>query len=242
MEQSSQNTKSKALFAAAASSFFAVCCIFLGGCGSSSTPFNISGNWFVYHTTNGATAGDVGPTIMVITQTNKTLTGTTSDGYLMSGSVSHTSVTFSWNDASGATITYTGSEASDGATMSGTWSDTNGFTGTWHALIDLPTQISIAGSWSVVNTPANGTPSEPQALGLTEVGNALSGTGPNSEVVTGSAAKVDATFSWIDAGNTTHVYTGAVDSGGTSITGGYYEVTTGGDVTTGTWTASALAQ
>jgi hypothetical protein len=93
---------------------------------------NITGNWQIIYATNGI-SGEQGPNNFTFSQSGNGISGTTSQGQQIIGCVSHLTITFSWAGGDGATYIYTGSVNVDGKTMSGTWINTNGQSGTWSA-------------------------------------------------------------------------------------------------------------
>jgi hypothetical protein len=101
--------------------------IFAGCGGNGSTPtFNISGNWSIVWTETSPTPGSAqGPYTFSFTQSGSSLSGTTSQGQAISGSISGQNVNFSfvWTETNSQqnTYTFTGSEGNNGTTMSGTW-------------------------------------------------------------------------------------------------------------------------
>ncbi|MGD1074503.1 MAG: hypothetical protein ABR903_00280 [Thermodesulfovibrionales bacterium] len=141
--------------------------LFLTGCSSSSSlpTFNVTGNWFVYSVASispGVVKGPLYP--FIFTQSENDLSGTTSTGESIgSGSVTSVNISFSWvGAADGVTNTYTGTINAD-ATMSGTWTRSDGTTGTWYAIIFTP-PADIQGNWNLfITSPSS---PEPQPLGL----------------------------------------------------------------------------
>lgn len=133
--------------------------LFLGGCGGAKSEplFNITGSWYVFHTTNGA-SGEQEPDLFAFTQTENSLSGTTPLNQLITGNVSNTDITFSWAGSDGTVYTYTGT-VNDNGTMAGTWTGSNGQSGTWHAIISLPPSVNITGNWQITYA-TNGTPGE----------------------------------------------------------------------------------
>jgi len=99
---------------------------------SASPSVNIAGNWNILVTTAG-TAGQQGPFLFTFTQSGNGISGTTSQGQQLIGTVSILSITFSWAGSDGATNVYTGAINAAGITMSGTWTSTSGQSGTWSA-------------------------------------------------------------------------------------------------------------
>jgi len=100
---------------------------------------NIAGNFNVFQSIAGST-GEQGLGVFAFTQTLNDATktaskiiGTTPDGRQITGAIGRLDITFFWIDSDGVTHTFTGIITADGATMSGTWSDTSGKSGTWRA-------------------------------------------------------------------------------------------------------------
>ena len=96
-------------------------------------PTEISGIWGLYTTTTGETQED-GPMIIVLVESDGTLSfesmdldGTWITG---AGTISDTQISLSWKEE-GTTVSLTGAVTND--TMSGTWTDTSGGSGTWRA-------------------------------------------------------------------------------------------------------------
>ena len=115
--------------------FMVTSLLFLIGCGGSSQAppvWNITGSWYTYYATTG-TPGEQGPDIFTFTQSENSLSGTTSQGPQITGTVSGLNINFSWVGSDGVTYTSTGTVSADGATMSGTWASSNGQSGTWRA-------------------------------------------------------------------------------------------------------------
>jgi len=96
-------------------------------------PTETSGIWAVYTTTTGETQED-GPMIVVLLESDGSLSLETMDidGTWISGTgtISGTQISLSWEDTE-KTVSLTG--AVTNGTMSGTWTDTSGGTGTWRA-------------------------------------------------------------------------------------------------------------
>ena len=217
------------------SSLFSVAALLLliSGCGGSSQSepvFNISGSWFLYHTTAG-TPGEQGPDLFTFTQTDNSLSGTTSLNQQITGSVSDVNVTFSWTGSDGAANNYSGTVSSNG-TMSGTWTSSKGKSGTWHAIINTAPSANITGNWNIFHTTA-GTPGEqgPDLFTFVQSGNGLTGTTPLNQQIIGSVSSLTVTFSWAGSDGATNVYTGAIVADGMSMSGTW--MSTGGQ--SGTW-------
>jgi hypothetical protein len=213
--------------------------LFLASCGGgiSSAPFNTSGSWFIYHTTAG-TAGDQGPDLFTFTQTDASsnnLTGTTSQSQLLSGNVSGLNISFSWVGSDGATYNYTGVISADAFTMSGTWTSTNGLSGTWHAIFSASPSVNISGSWSILFTTAGTTGQQgPFLFTFTQSGNGIAGTTSQGQQLIGTVSVLSITFSWAGSDGATNVYTGALNSAGTSMSGTW----TSTNGLSGTWSAT----
>ncbi len=108
--------------------------IIISTSGRSFTPsVNITGNWNEFQTTDG-TAGEQGPVGVSFTQSGNGIGGTTQDRQI-TGSIASSNVTsliYFWNDGT-TNFAFTGTVSTDGNSMSGTWSNSNGQTGTWRA-------------------------------------------------------------------------------------------------------------
>jgi hypothetical protein len=108
--------------------------VFLGSCGggsSSEQTWNISGTTYVYHIISGV-PGELGPDTFTFTQSGSTLTGTGPQSQAVTGSVNGSDVAFAWVGADSFTYTYTGT-IQGGGIMSGTWTATDGHSGTWRS-------------------------------------------------------------------------------------------------------------
>ncbi len=207
----------------------------LSGCGSNDSlpTWNITGSSFIYHTTNG-TPGEQGPDLFVFTQAGGSLSGTTPLNQPITGSVSESTVTFSWVGSDGATYDYNGEIETNGTTMSGTWTSTNGQSGTWHAIVNASPAVDITGNWNTFHT-TNGTPGEqgPDLFVFTQSGNGISGTAIQGSQLKGTISSLTITFSWVGSDGATYIYTGTV-SGGTTMSGTW--TATNGQA--GTWRAT----
>jgi hypothetical protein len=183
--------------------------IFLSGCGGSKPDavWNIAGGWYIYHDTSGSPA-EQGPDLFTFTQSVNDLSGTTAAGEPFSGTISGTDVSFSWTASDQTTYTYSGT-ASNG-TMAGTWSGSNGQSGTWRAVISLTPGLSVAGNWNVFQTVTGSSEQGPAVFALEQSGNSISGTAPEDEAVTGSIGSLYLIFTWTDGNGTAYVYIGTV--------------------------------
>ena len=103
-----------------------------GGGSAADGTVDVSGYWKIYHTTEGE-AGEEGPGYLTCSQSGNDITVTDicyPDEDPWHGTISGTSISISWTED-----VYTTSligTVSDN-TMSGTWSDTDGDSGTWRA-------------------------------------------------------------------------------------------------------------
>ena len=113
---------------------------FLNGCGDGSSgpsTVNITGTtWFGDHTANGTDKIDFSFTAM---QTGENISGDMAWNGLnppvyttYTGTISGQDITMSWTQ-NGVTVTLTGTVSSDGTKMSGSWSSTDGTSGTYQA-------------------------------------------------------------------------------------------------------------
>lgn len=208
--------------------------IILAGCGSGKPEpvWNVAGSWFMYHDISG-TSGEQGPDLFTFAQSTNDLSGTTAQGDTFTGSISGTDVSFSWNASDGTSYSYSGTASA--GNMAGTWSASNGQTGTWHALIDLsPTVTNLAGSWNVFQTPAGSTEQGPDVFTLLQTGNGISGTAPEGETVTGNIGSLYVILTWTTGEGTTYIYSGTVNADGSSMSGTW--TSPGGQ--SGTWRAT----
>ena len=207
------------------------------GGGTSEAPFNTTGSWFIYHITVG-TAGEQGPDLFAFTQTdasNNNLTGTTSQSQTLTGKVSGLNISFFWVGSDSATYSYTGVIAADGFTMSGTWTSTNGKSGTWHAIFSSSPSVNISGSWDIVFTTAGTTGQQgPFLFTFTQSGNGISGTTSQGQQLIGTVSTFHITFSWAGSDGATNVYTGTLNASGTAMSGTW--TSTNGQ--SGTWSAT----
>ena len=213
---------------------------FLGGCGGSSTsenPFRITGSWFIYHTTAGV-AGEQEPDTFTFTQTdsaNNNLSGITSQNQALTGNVNGLNVSFSWVGGDSATYTYTGTISGDGFTMSGTWTNTGNQSGTWHAIVNASPHVEISGNWTMLVTTA-GTAGQqgPFLFTFTQSGNGISGVTSQGQQLIGTVSILSITFSWAGSDGSTNVYTGLINTAGTTMSGTW--TSTNGQ--SGTWSAT----
>jgi hypothetical protein len=213
--------------------------LFLGGCGSSKPlpVWNITGSWYTYYATTG-TPGEQGPNLFTFTQTEDSLSGTTSQNQQITGTVSGLDITFSWVGSDGATNTSTGKVSADGATMSGTWTSSKGQSGTWHAIPNTSPKVNIAGNWNTYQT-TTGTPGEqgPDLFTFTQSGNGLSGTTSQGQQITGTISGLSITFFWTGSDGATYTSTGTVSADGVTMSGTW----TGSNGQSGTWRATKIS-
>lgn len=209
--------------------------LFLISCGGSQADpvFNITGTWYIFHTTTG-TPGQLGPDLFTFSQSDNNLSGTTSQSRPLSGTVSALNLNFSWLGSDGTGFTYTGTISADGNTMSGTWSSSNGQSGTWHAILNIAPSANVAGNWNIFHT-ITGTPGEqgPDLFAFTQPGNNISGTTSQGQSVTGIISGLSIILSWTGSDGTTNTYTGTV-SGGNTMSGTW----SGTNGQSGTWRAA----
>lgn len=194
--------------------------LFLVSCGTSQSEptFNITGSWFLFHTTTG-TAGQQGPDLFTFTTTDNNISGTTSQSQLITGTVSDVNVNFSWTGSDGATNNYTGTVSTLGATftMSGTWTSTNGHSGTWNAIKEVAPTGNITGNWNIVTM--GGTSGQQGLFVFTQSGNGIAGTTSQGLPITGIISSLTITFSWTGSDGATNIYTGTVSANGTTMSG-----------------------
>jgi hypothetical protein len=213
--------------------------LFLGSCGGSTSesPFNTTGSWFFYNTTAG-TVGEQGPNLFTFTQTDASsnnLSGTTSQSQALTGNVSDLNISFSWIGSDAATYNYTGVISSDGFTMSGTWTNTSGHSGTWHAMVSASPSVSIVGSWNIMLTTVGTSGQQgPYLFTFTQSGNGVSGTTSQGQPLIGTVSILHITFSWAGSDGATNVYTGTITAAGTTMSGTW--TSTNGQ--SGTWSAT----
>ena len=107
-----------------------------------STPsVTVTGNWNEYHIENGA---EKGPDLCALTQTGNGIVGTVS-GFPVTGTISGINIGMYWKNDSGITTFLTGNVSTDGPTASGTYTDSSGKSGTWHATKNItPSEFPIA--------------------------------------------------------------------------------------------------
>ena len=216
---------------------------FIVGCGSktSEPAFNITGNWNIFTTTSGA-IGELGPNLFSFTTSTSTLSGTTPQGNLITGTVSDLNISFSWVGSDGFTNNYTGVVSNNGTTLAGTWTSTSGHSGTWNAIIistttgGFPPRVNIAGNWNAFHT-TDGTTGEqgPDVVTFTQSGNGVGGT-TQGQQITGSMMTSNITsllFFWND-GTANFAFTGIVSTDGTSMTGTWTNISG----KSGTWRAT----
>jgi len=215
--------------------------LFLGSCGGSTSeaPFKITGSWFIYNTTAG-TAGEQGPNTFSFTQSDASsnnLTGTTSQSQAITGNVSDLNISFSWVGSDSATYTYTGVISGDGFTMSGTWTNTSGLSGTWHAIVSAAPSVNIAGNWNITLT-TSGTAGQqgPYPFIFTQSGNGIGGTASQGQALIGTVSILSITFSFAESDGSTDVYTGLINAAGTTMSGTWKSTSVSRQ--SGTWSAT----
>lgn len=228
--------------------------LFLSGCGtgSGSLPtFNVTGSWFIYHTT-AATAGVQGPDLYAFTTSESSLSGTVTpagqtQAVAVTGNVKGVNISFSWTWIDGTVYAYEGTVGAN-ATMSGKWTSLKGQTvqsGTWNALTNntnLPTS-SIAGNWNIFVTTAGITgEAGPNLVTFTQSGNNISATLQGQTITaTGSVSNLNILFFWIGSdGVTTNLFVGAVTAtdAGTVIANTMSGTWTSTNGQSGTWRAT----
>lgn len=201
------------LFAVMAPFIFSGC-----GGGQSEPIFNVSGSWFIYHTSNAA-AGEQGPDLFTFAQSQNSLTGTTPLNQAVTGTVSNLDISFSWTGSDGATNNYSGTVSPDGTTMSGAWSSTNGQSGTWNAIVNAAPLANITGSWNVFHTTGSATEQGPDLFMFTQSGSGISGTTSQSQQIAGTTGSLSIIFFWTGSDGAVNAYTGAVSNNGTAMSG-----------------------
>jgi len=94
----------------------------------------VAGNWNVFVTTTGI-AGEVGPSLATFTQSGNSITVTLQgETITATGTVSNLNLIFSWVGADGVTTNiFIGTADATATNITGTWSATNGQSGTWRA-------------------------------------------------------------------------------------------------------------
>jgi hypothetical protein len=216
---------------------------FIAGCGSgtSEPAFNITGNWNIFTTTSGA-IGELGPNLFSFTTSASTLAGTTPQGNVISGTISDLNISFSWVGSDGFKNSYTGVVSNNGTTMAGTWTSTDGHSGTWNGIIisttnsSFPPNVNIAGNWNAFLTTA-GTPGEqgPDVVTFTQSANNLGGS-VQGQQITGSimSSNITSLIFFFNDGISNFAFTGIVSTDGHSMSGTW--TNTGGQ--TGTWRAT----
>ncbi len=218
--------------------------------------FILSGAWSLMHTPQGQT--EKGPQFFNMTQTGNTLSFTffDSDGtsHTGSGSVNGGDVQMTIPDNTDscnnpAPVTLTGTIASYGITMTGTYTTpgtsgncANGETGTWTATRAQSTSFDISGGWSGFLTPQSGSEQGPSCMTFTQSGSYFTFTGDSTGSGTLSGNNIMFQFSQSAGGNTgciiDNYLTGTVAADGNSASGTF---TTANDCgippVSGTWRA-----
>jgi len=214
--------------------------VLLGGCGSKTLPvWNITGSWYVYHVSTTGTA-EQGPDLFTFTSTDNNLTGVTSLNQPLTGQVNGLDINFSWMGSDGASNTYTGVISADGATMAGTWTSTNGQSGTWNALVNLGPLVNVSGNWNTYLATSGSTGEQgPIPSTFTQSGNGISGTltqGQQQITTTGSISRQDIIFFWTGSDGIVYAMTGTVTGNGSAMSGTW----AGNKGQSGTWRAVRL--
>lgn len=120
----------------------------LFGCGGSFRSFpgegDVSGSWNLVLTPTGASP--LAAKLCTLDQTDHNISGTTSDGGTITGTVSGKNIDLTINNAGGTTTTLTGTVGGDWKTMSGTYTSTGpGGSGDWSATKNiLPQSLSVS--------------------------------------------------------------------------------------------------
>ena len=209
--------------------------LLLIGCGSSNPPaYDISGAWYTYYATHG-TPGEVGPNLYALSSSNNAISGSTSQNQIITGEIAGLDINFSYVQSDGSTNNSMGTISSDGTTMSGTWTDTKGRSGTWHAIYQATnlSTISIAGNWSTYQIMTGSSEQGPNPFTFNQSGDSISGTTSQSLQFTGSISYYTLTFFWIGTDGVTYTFTGTVNANGLNMSGTWIN-TTG---QSGTWRA-----
>ncbi len=157
------------------SSLVIILSFYLFGCGGTFRSFpgegDISGSWGLALTPSGAS--ELAPVTATLNQTDGNISGTTSDGATITGTISGNNVDLTLNNANTTTTTLTGTGGGDWKTMAGTFTSTGSAgSGTWSAsknvsksLAVSPTSATLsctgtAGSQSQIFTVTGGTQSK----------------------------------------------------------------------------------
>lgn len=95
---------------------------------------NVTGTWDTF-TTDLSKAGSIeqGPFSITLTQPTNTFSGISADGQQIAGAISRFDIVFLEAVSDGSTRTFSGVVTSGGTGMSGTWTSTNGSSGSWRA-------------------------------------------------------------------------------------------------------------
>jgi hypothetical protein len=214
----------------------AMAAIIIGGCGSSSSspPYNITGDWSIYLTTNGAT-GEEGPDLYVFSQSETSLSATIYPQDLTAtGSVDDLNVSFSWTGTDSVVHKLSGTEDHNGTTISGTWTTTNGQSGTWFGLFNTAPSTNIAGNWNVSLSGQQGSipftfTQSSNSLGTGTLGGTTSG-----QQVVGTISGLNVLFFWTGSDSATYTATGTTTTDGKSMSGSW----TNSNGQSGTWSAT----
>jgi hypothetical protein len=207
------------------------------GCGTSNNSlpiFNVAGQWNIFTSTAG-TAGAQGPNLFTFVTSENDLTGTTSGGQQLSGNVTQLSISFSWTLTDGTIFTYAGNiSASDGATMSGTWTSNTGQSGTWAGVItNPPSSVNVTGTWNTFTTDlskAGSTEQGPFPVVFTQTGNTLAA----GTSIAGAISRFDIVFLEVGNDGSSTTFIGAVTSGVSGMSGTW----TSTNGSSGSWRAA----
>lgn len=92
---------------------------------------NVTGSWNFFQTVAGSQ--EQGPEVFALSQSGNSISGTTAEGATITGNIGGLYIILTWTGTDGTTYVYTGSAAANGSTMSGTWTNPGGQSGTWRA-------------------------------------------------------------------------------------------------------------
>jgi hypothetical protein len=190
------------------------------------------------------TPGVQEPALFSFIQSDTSISGVTQQGQTFLGIINDVSITFAWTASDRSVTTYVGTLGSD-AIMSGTWSDSNGTSGTWSAILQTTTQTtpaSVVGSWNINYYTTSGTLVEgPLLITFTQSRTNLSGTTSLSgqlTTVTGNVSYVSILFYWTGSDGISNMFIGTVGAVGTGTMSGTWMSTSG---KSGTWTATLVS-
>lgn len=156
---------------------------------------DITGTWDGYHTDAGESE-ERGPDEIKFTQTNSTISGTmTSENETMSitGSINGNQVSITFAYSNGTVVTNTGTVVGD-TSISGTWTNSNGGSGTWRAVkINI---IDITGIWTMTSSYINsctGSDTDTGTVTISQSGNVVTiqNPGPDDIVLVRNGNKLE---------------------------------------------------